>query len=371
MSAHGQTIIQWMESLAPKHLAYEWDNVGLQVGSLQKSVQKVMVTLDVTPEVAQEAIENDVDLIIAHHPIIFRPLKNLRTDLPVGGLIEKLLQHNIAVYASHTNLDIAKGGVNDWLAEKLGLKNVDVLIPTHTEKLKKLIVFVPINDEAKVREALGNAGAGWIGNYSHCTFRSRGTGTFLPQEGTNPYIGEQGKVEQVDEVKLETIFQELLEKKVLQALFKAHPYEEVAYDIYLLDQPGTTYGLGRIGYLKEEMNLTQFTEEVKLKLGVPACRVVGSHQNTVKKVAVIGGSGSKYVNQAKFKGADVIVTGDVDYHTAHDAMMTGIDIIDPGHHIEKVMISGVKDYLEKMADENKAKIKIVQSSLHTEPFKFI
>jgi dinuclear metal center YbgI/SA1388 family protein len=371
VSVHGQTIIQWFEHFSPKHLAVEGDKIGLQIGTLQKQVTKVMVTLDVTEEVVDEAIKEKVDLIIAHHPIIYRPLSQLRTDLPGGRVMESLIKHDIAVYIAHTNLDVTKGGVNDWLAHQLELEDLNVLSTTYTEALKKLVVFVPQNDEEKVREALGNAGAGWIGNYSHCTFRSEGLGTFLPREGTNPHIGQQGKMENVGEVKIETIFPKGIERKVVQAMLKAHPYEEVAYDIYTLDQQGEALGLGRVGKLRQEMTLEQFAQHVKKSFDVPFCRVVGALDAKVNKVAVLGGTGNKYVSAALFKGADVFVTGDIEYHTAQDAEMNGLHLVDPGHHIEKVMMKGVQDVLHKAAHEHKAELEVITSKVHTEPFRFI
>lgn len=371
MSVHAETIIQWLEEFAPKHLAVDGDKIGLQIGTLKKRVKKVLVTLDVTETVVEEAIREQVDLIIAHHAVIFKPLPHVRTDLPAGRMIAKLLTHDIAVYVAHTNLDIAPGGVNDWLAERLGLVDTEVLSVTHQEKLKKLVTFVPHAQEQQVRQALGNVGAGWIGNYSHCTFRLEGTGTFLPQENTNPFIGEQGKLEEVEEVRIETIFPERIERKVLQALFKAHPYEEVAYDIYPLANQGTSYGLGRVGRLPQKMSLKEFAEHVKQAFDVPRCRVVGNLEQSVEKVAVVGGDGNKFMQAALFKGADVYVTGDVYYHTAQDALAYGLNIVDPGHHVEKVMIEGVKNVLTQAAQKAKADLEIIGSQIKTEPFSFI
>lgn len=371
MSVHGQTIIQWFEQHAPKHLALDGDKIGLQIGTLQKEVTHVLITLDVTPEVVQEAIDNQVNLIIAHHPIIYRPLPFLRTDKPYGKMIEQLMKHNITVYIAHTNLDVAEGGVNDLLAEKLGLNETEVLSPTASETLKKLIVFVPKQNEAELRKALGDAGAGHIGDYSHCSFRSEGVGTFLPGSGTSPHIGTQGKLEQVNEVKIETIFPASIEKKVLNAMIKSHPYEEVAYDIYKLEQKGKTVGLGRIGYLREEMSLKQFAEHVKVVFDVPRCRVIGDMEKSVKKVAVLGGDGNKYMNDASFKGADVFVTGDVYFHTAHDALMNGLNVVDPGHHVEKVMMEGVSQWLKEEAEKNRSNLNVSISRVHTEPFIYV
>ncbi len=367
---NGHEIIQLFEQFSPKQYAMEGDKIGLQIGRLNKPVHRVMIALDVLEEVVDEAIEKEVGLIIAHHPLIFRPLKNIMTDQLPGRMIEKLLKHDIAVYAAHTNLDVAKGGVNDLLAEALGLSNTEVLVPTHEIHLKKLVVYVPTEQSHQVKEALGNAGAGSIGNYSHCLFSSSGTGQFLPGESTNPYIGESGKLEQVNEERIETVFPDYLEKKVVQAMIKAHPYEEVAFDIYNLDNKGEALGLGRIGEI-QEMTLGEFANVVKKELDVPTVRVVGDLQSMVRKVAVLGGDGNKYISSAKFKGADVFITGDLYYHVAHDAMMMGLNVIDPGHNVEKIMKKGVANYLTKISAEKGYDVTIFPSKEKTEPFQFV
>ncbi|AMM93896.1 Nif3-like dinuclear metal center hexameric protein [Peribacillus simplex] len=368
---NGHKIIEMFEQFSPKQYAMEGDPIGLHVGQLNKPVTKVMIALDVLEEVVDEAIEHGVELIIAHHPLIYRPLKKIDTSAAGGRIIEKLIKHDIAVYAAHTNLDVAKGGVNDLLAEALQLQDTEVLIPTYETALKKLVVYVPKTDEQKVREALGKAGAGSIGNYSQCSFSVEGTGRFVPGEGSEPEIGSQGKLEAVAEMRVETIFPENIEKKVLSAMIKAHPYEEVAYDIYKLENEGESLGLGKIGVLAEEMTLEQFSEHVKQNLDVEKVRVVGDLQSPIKKVAVLGGDGNKYFTTAKFKGADVYVTGDMYYHTAHDAMMIGLNIVDPGHNVEKVMKKGVARILEEMCHEKNYDVEFIPSRVNTDPFRFI
>ncbi|MDF2963101.1 MAG: Nif3-like dinuclear metal center hexameric protein, partial [Paenibacillus sp.] len=241
MLAKGQNIIQLMEELAPKHYAVPDDKIGLQLGTLQKEITGVLVALDVNDEVAQEAVRLGANLIIAHHAIIFRPLAHLQTDSPAGRLYEKLIKHDIAVYIAHTNLDVAEGGVNDMMAEALGLTGLSPLEDLHTDKLKKLVVFVPAEHAERVRQALFQAGAGYIGQYSHCSFNLEGTGTFVPETGSEPFIGKQGKLEQVNEVRVETVVPQSVERKAIQAMLKAHPYEEVAYDLYQLDLKGRSF----------------------------------------------------------------------------------------------------------------------------------
>ncbi|RFU71705.1 Nif3-like dinuclear metal center hexameric protein [Peribacillus saganii] len=368
---NGFEIIELFEQWSPKAFAMEGDPIGLQIGSLNKPVTKVMIALDVLDEVVDEAIERGVQLIIAHHPPIFRPLKNINTDQYSGRMIEKLIKHDIAVYAAHTNLDVAKGGVNDLLAEALGLEDTKVLVPTYTQTMKKLAVFCPEDTQASLRTALGAAGAGMLGNYSSCSFTSVGTGRFLPGENSNPAIGKQGILEEVKEVKIEVIYSAERERKVLSAMFKAHPYEEPAFDIFNLDNQGEKLGLGRIGKLKEEMTLAEFAGFVKTALDVNGVRFVGQPNATIKKVAVLGGDGNKYITQAKFSGADVYVTGDLYYHVAHDAMALDLNIVDPGHNVEKVMKLGVKNKMEKLCGDKGFKVEWVASEIHTDPFTFL
>ncbi|MBS4191323.1 Nif3-like dinuclear metal center hexameric protein [Bacillus sp. FJAT-49705] len=367
---NGHQIIQLFEQFSPKSYAMEGDRIGLQIGRLNKPIENIMIALDVLEEVVDEAIEKNVQLIIAHHPPIFRPLKSIATDTPSGRIIEKLIKHDIAVYAAHTNLDVAVGGVNDMLAEALQLTNTEVLYPTTEIQLKKLVVYVPEQSAEVVKKALGDAGAGSIGDYSHCLFSSTGTGQFLPGERTNPHIGQQGKLETVVEQRVETIFPEHLEKRILSAMFKSHPYEEVAYDIYKLENSGEKLGLGRIGEIPE-MSLRDFANHVKQSLDVSGVRVVGDLNSKVKKVAVLGGDGNKYFISAKFKGADVYVTGDMYYHVAHDAMMMGLNIVDPGHNVEKVMKNGVAKKLAQMCREKEFKVTIFPSEINTDPFQFV
>jgi dinuclear metal center YbgI/SA1388 family protein len=371
MLASTQQVMQFIEEFAPKKLAYEGDRIGLQIGTPTKKVKKIMVALDVLEDVVDEAIEQGVDLIVAHHAIIFHPLKHIRTDTPAGRIIEKLIKHEIGVYIAHTNLDAAPGGINDLLAEALGLQEVEILQPGYQQKLKKLVVFVPVSHLAEVREGISSVGAGFIGNYSHCTFSAPGTGTFKPLEGSDPFIGKQGVVEEVEEVRLETIFPEEIQNKVIKAMLKVHPYEEVAYDIYPVEQTGKTYGIGRIGKLATPLSLRDFALQVKEKFSLSGVRVVGPLDRMVQKIAVLGGDGNKFVQRAIFLGADVLVTGDVYYHTAHDAMMEGLSIVDPGHNVEKVMKQGIKAMLEKRLQEAGLETQVIVSNIHTDPFTFL
>lgn len=360
-----------MEGLAPKHVAMEGDKIGLQLGSLQKEITGILVALDINEEVVDEAIAKGANLIIAHHAIIFRPLANLQVDTPMGKVYEKLIKNDIAVYISHTNLDITEGGMNDWMAEELGIEVSASLEDLHTDQLYKLVVFVPKEHHESVRSAMLGAGAGHIGNYSHCSFNIHGQGTFKPDEVANPFIGQAGKFEQVDEVRIETVVPFSLKNKVIAAMLKTHPYEEVAYDLYKMELKGRTLGLGRVGKLSYPVSLAAFVDRVKQNFEVPTVRVVGDLNREIKKAAVLGGSGGRYWAHALRHGADVLVTGDIDYHTAQDALMAGITLIDPGHNAEKLMKPRVATWLKQRLEKDKYSTPVFASSIHTEPFIFV
>lgn len=363
---NGNEIIEKFERWAPRYLAMEGDPNGVHVGTLNKKVERVLVTLDVNEEVADEAIAKGAGLIIAHHPPIFRPMKNIQTDFAQGRLMEKLIKNDITVYAAHTNLDVARGGVNDLLADALGLEETEVLVPTYEEELVKIAVFVPESHEETLRTALGEAGAGSIGDYEFCSYTLAGTGRFRPTQDADPYLGEAGKMEETAEAKIEVVVRKKDKERVIRAMLKAHPYEEVAYDVFTLENKEAVMGLGRIGKLPEEMELKAFAEHVKKRLSVPFVRIVGEEGDAVRKVAVLGGDGNKYITYAKRAGADVYVTGDLYFHVAQDAQALGLNVIDPGHYVEKVMIQGVVD---KMRNDDKWQCEFIASQVNTEPFR--
>jgi dinuclear metal center YbgI/SA1388 family protein len=364
-------VFRIMENWAPKSLAYEWDNVGLQIGSYNNPVKKILITLDVTESVVDEAIKNGVNLIIAHHPLLFKPMKQVNIESAQGKIVCKLLNNEITVYAAHTNLDVADGGVNDMLCDLIGVESREILLKSTKEKLYKIVIYVPESHVNDVRESLSMSGAGHIGNYSHCTFQAKGQGTFKPLQGTNPYIGSENELEFVNEVRMETIVQQSHLQNVIKHMIEAHPYEEVAYDIYPLENEGKQYGIGRIGILEKPMDLKSLSNHVKNVLDVPALRVTGNLNKEIKKIAVLGGSGEKYIRTAKKNGADAYITGDMTFHIAQEAEQIGLSVIDPGHYIEKVMKKGTKEYLEQQLKRKQMEIEILISTSNTEPFKFM
>ncbi|HMM20227.1 MAG TPA: Nif3-like dinuclear metal center hexameric protein [Selenomonadales bacterium] len=372
MSVTCREIMNAMEQLAPGRLAAAWDNVGLLVGNPSQPVTHLLVALDAAPELVEYAADSGVDLIITHHPLIFQAMNSIRTDSPVGAMAARLLKADIALYAAHTNLDAAAGGVNDALAGALGLGNLRPLRLEGADPLLKLAVFVPVEAAERVREAIGQAGAGHIGNYSQCAFLAEGTGTFLPLGGANPYVGEQGKLARVPEVRLETILPESISDRIVKAMLEAHPYEEVAYDLYSLKNPGIAYGLGRVGELPGGVALRDFAAQIKTALEVPFVRLTGPENRTVKKVAVCGGSGAGLIGDAARSGADVLVTGDVKYHDAQQAQRLGLTVIDAGHFgTERPVVAAVAAYLRRLGAQNNWNVKIETDQLARDVFRVV
>ncbi len=300
-------IAQYLDKLAPESLAEPWDNVGLQVGREALEVTKLLVCLDVTDDVLEEAISKECQLIVAHHPLFFREITSVTGATPSGQLAMSAIENGLAIYVAHTNLDKAAGGVSDCLAASLGL--VDVKVLSAKDNLLKLVVFVPQGALEQVRKALGDAGAGSIGLYSHCSYGVAGTGSFQPLAGARPSVGDVGRDNQVDEVRLEVEVRKTDLARVSEAMIAAHPYEEVAYDLYELKNSDRSVGLGRVGNLKKEIGFDDFVKICKNQIS-ESIRVSGFVER-VKRVAVCGGSGSSLIDKASRAGADVMVTGDI------------------------------------------------------------
>lgn len=324
-----------LEAWAPPGSAQDYDNVGLQVGDANRSVDTVLIALDATPQVAEEAVEQGADAILTHHPLLFRPLKQVTTGDYVSELALKLAQSDVALYSIHTNLDAAPGGVSFALAERLGVSDVDVL-EGFEDAMYKLATFVPRDAFEPVRAALADAGAGRIGAYDSCAFTTDGTGYFRPGNDTNPHIGEAGgDLESVSERKLEVEVPRWDVGAVLAALHDAHPYEEVAYDVYPVKQKSTR-GLGAIGTVDPALSLSDFLERVATQLDAGSLRYVGDEDASIETVAVCGGAGSDLMGTARRAGADAYVTADITYHTFFNALTPegtpAMAVIDPGHY---------------------------------------
>lgn len=324
-----KNIIELLDELAPSSYQESYDNAGLITGNSSLDCTGVICTLDATEEVILEAKQKGCNLVVAHHPIIFGGLKKITGKNYVERAIITAIKNDITIYAIHTNLDNLLTGVNGKMAEKLGLENRQVLLHKQNN-LMKLIVFAPIPDAEKVREAIFRAGGGNIGKYSECSFNIKGTGTFKPGEGTNPHIGEAGKRETTDEEKIEVIFPVYLKEKLVSAMTEAHPYEEVAYDLIALSNYFQEVGSGLIGELPEEMDETAFLQVVKQEFDVQVIRHTPLLEKKVKKVALCGGAGSFLIKNALSSGADFYITSDVKYHEFFDAENRMV-IADIGH----------------------------------------
>ncbi|RYY33855.1 MAG: Nif3-like dinuclear metal center hexameric protein [Sphingobacteriaceae bacterium] len=322
-------LTDYLESLAPLAYQEDYDNAGLIVGRPDKEVEQALISLDCTEAIVDEAIATGCQVVISHHPIVFRGLKRFNSRTYVERVVEKAIKHDIALYAIHTNLDNIIGGVNSKICETLGLKNCRILSPKNG-LLKKLVTYAPVADAEKIQNALFEAGAGHIGNYSECSFIAEGTGTFKGDENTDPYVGEPGKRHHENEVRIETIYPANLESKILVALIMAHPYEEVAYDLYTLTNRYQQVGSGMVGELDVPLDETAFLQHVKENMQTGAIRHTELRGKSVKKVAVCGGAGGFLLKQAIAAGADVFVTADYKYHEFFDAEGK-IVIADIGH----------------------------------------
>jgi len=322
-------LIKFLEEFAPPNYQEDYDNSGLLIGQPEQELVAALVALDCTEAIVDEAIENNCNLIITHHPIVFKGLKKITGKTYVERVVLKAIKNNIALYAIHTNLDHVKHGVNGVICERLGLANVKILSPKGG-LLKKLVTFCPVDFAPRVREALFAAGAGNIGNYSDCSFSVDGAGTFKAGEDTNPFVGAQDILHQEDEVRIEVVFLTQQQRKVMLALLENHPYEEVAYDIYALENSLDNVGAGMVGWLEEGLDGLAFLNFVKDRMDAKVVRHTNLLPKKIKKVAVCGGSGSFLLQQAIASGADAFVTSDFKYHEFFDAD-NKLVIADIGH----------------------------------------
>lgn len=323
-------IISAIESFAPPALQESYDNVGLIVGDPGMEISASLLCIDVTEAVLDEAMQKGANLVISHHPVIFRPLKRITGSSLSERIVYSAISGKIALYCAHTNIDNTIEGVNRKICMKLGLEHTKILLPLENT-LKKLVTYVPAAKAAEVRSALFDAGAGNIGNYEACSFNSEGSGTFLAKEGSRPFVGKIGKLHFENETRIETIFPSYLKSRVIEALLKIHPYEEVAYDIYPVENIFKSAGSGMYGEIETPQDEMAFLTRLKEIFKCKMIRHTKFQNRPVKKVAVCGGSGSFLIPQATAVGADMFITGDIKYHQFFDAgkEMTLVDI---GHY---------------------------------------
>jgi len=345
-------IILELEKHSPIEYQESYDNSGLQIGNINNITNSVLLCLDVNINTVKEAIENKSKLIVSHHPIIFNKLRNIDLNTEIGEIINLCIKNNIAIYSCHTNIDNVWKGVNINLAKKIGLQNIRIL-DSSKNTLKKLVTYVPINYAEKVRNALFEAGAGDIGNYNSCSYNITGEGTFKAGENTNPFVGKKGILHFEKEVRIETIFPINIQNKIIYTLKKHHPYEEVAFDIYNLENENNIVGIGAIGYIEKPISNENFINLIKTKLSCKAIRHSQKLKTKVSKVAVCGGSGAFLINKAISENADAFVTSDIKYHNFIDAK-NKILLIDAGHfeteiHIIKVFYEIINKKFPKFA----------------------
>ena len=348
-----QEIWDVLERWAPASHAFDWDRVGLSIGEPGAQVRKALVCLTVTPAAVAAAKRARAQIIVSHHPLIWNPIAALRTDDPHVRLCLEIVEAGIACFAAHTNLDVVPGGVNHVLAESLGLVDTTPLFQAPQATQLKLICFVPETHLTVVREALARAGAGEIGDYTHCTFCIPGTGTFRPKPSAHPYAGEVGKLNEEPEIRVETLFPSARRAQVLRALRETHPYEEPAYDLQVLENVDPAVALGVRGRLPKPITLRRFAEQVGEALEVEHVRMIGQGRGRVQTVAVLGGSGGGSIGKVP-QAVDVFVTGDVKYHDALLAEENGLKVIDAGHAgtekgIVPVMARHLKEHLKGLA----------------------
>ncbi len=361
-----QDVINYLEELSPLAYAEDFDNVGLLVGNKNNKVNGILVTLDTLETVVGEAIDNNCNLIVSFHSIIFKGLKTLTGKTYVERVVMKAVKNDISIFAMHTALDNALQGVNNQICEQLGLSNRKILIPK-SGNIKKLTTYIPKKDLDTVREALFNVDAGDIGNYNHCSFNVEGIGTFNGNENSSPTIGEKGITQYEKEIKLSVTFAKHQESKILRTLFKSHPYDEVAYEVTTLENKNQHIGMGMIGEFEKPMDETSFLNHLKLKMNSKCVRHSSLLGKPIKKVAVLGGSGSFAINAAKAAGADCFISADLKYHDFFLAE-NSILLADIGHYESEQY---TKNLLVAFLTEKMPNFAIILSKTNTNPVKYL
>jgi dinuclear metal center YbgI/SA1388 family protein len=359
-------ITSLLESFAPLSYQESYDNSGLQVGDEQQDITSALITVDVTDEVLDEAMKKGSNLIITHHPLIFSEIKKITGKSMSERLIIKAIRNNICIYAAHTNLDNIKSGVNARICQKLELKNCTILSPVKGA-LKKLVTFIPPEHAEKVRQAVFGAGAGVIGEYDQCSYNLEGYGTFRGSGNTNPFIGEKGKLNFEKEIRFETIFPENLQSAIIRALLEAHPYEEVAYDIYPLDNTHHETGAGMVGETSVPFDTIHFLKRMKKVFNASTVRYSKVVKDKINKVAVCGGSGSFLIREAIHSGADLFITGEMKYHQFFEAE-DKIILADIGHFESEQF---TKEIFYELLIKNFPKFAVRLSEVNTNPINYL
>jgi dinuclear metal center YbgI/SA1388 family protein len=368
MSVRLQDILDLLESRYPSAWAVTGDRVGLEVGHPEQEIDAILIALEATPAIVAEAAQRRAQLLLTHHPLLYQPLKEVREDRPGGRLLAAILRAGLAMVSCHTNLDIAPGGLNDYLAQKLELTAVEVLGPTTRDPWYKLVVFVPAGYEDRVRLALGDAGLGTIGRYSHCSFASAGQGTFLPLPGAQPFQGEVGQLSRVEDFRLEILAPESRLPLALARLKETHPYEEVAYDLYPLRHPGTPLGLGRVGDWTDPRPFDRVIAALKEIFGVDTVQVWGDPPPEVQRLALCSGSGGDLLSEALNRGAQIYLTGEVRHHQFPPAPPEGFAVVAVGHFAsEAVFMEPWARQLRELFQEAPLSLEVMVAATQTPP----
>jgi len=359
-------ITNYLEELAPLAYAEDFDNVGLLIGNSNTEVTGILVSLDTLEITVDEAIEKKCNLIVSFHPIVFKGLKKFNGSSYVERVVIKAIQNNIAIYAMHTALDNSVQGVSAKMCAIIGLRKNKVLIP-QSGNIKKLTTYVPLKNAKSLRLALFNAGAGNIGNYDQCSFNVEGVGTYRGNEASNPTIGEKGTIHLEPETKISIIFEKHKEKRILKALFEQHPYEEVAYEVFTLDNLHQNIGMGMLGELENPMDTLEFLQKIKKSFHLKALRHSALSKKKIQRIAVLGGSGSFAIGAAKKANADMYLTADLKYHDFYQAE-NEIILVDIGHYeSEQFTKNLLVDYLTKKITN----FAIILSENNTNPINYL
>ena len=339
-----KNLLSNLDKIAPFFLQESFDNSGIQFADLDAPIIKILISLDLTREILDEALENKVNLIVTHHPLLFSPLKQITKQK--NPLLFKIITNKINLLAIHTNYDLAENGLNDYVANLLEIKKISPLQDS-SENIFKFATYVPVQHADRVRQAIFKAGAGKIGKYTETSFNFAGQGTFRPTEGTNPFIGKIGEKEEVQEIKIETVVAERDLESVVHAMKSVHPYEEPAYDVYEL-KTKPLYGIGIFGEIDKEVEISKFSLEVKNRLRARYVRLIKSNNRKIKKVALCTGSGGSLLEQVSRKDVDLYITGDITYHAALRTKELGLNVLDVEHFdTEKFFIEALYNQMIK------------------------
>lgn len=359
-------ITSYLESIVPKQIQESYDNSGLILGDSNQDINGVLASIDVTEDIIDEAVELNLNLIVSHHPIVFSGLKKITGSNYIERVIRKAIKNDIAIYAMHTNLDNIFDGVNREICRRLNLKNCRILKALENG-LYKLVTFIPNDSLKKVQEAVFNSGAGHIGNYDSCSYNLEGYGTFRAGDEANPYVGEKGKIHEEPEIRFETIFPKYLKSDVISALLQSHPYEEVAYDIYPLENNFNNAGAGMVGELENEIEEIKFLNSLKYLFNTDIVRHTKLLNRKIKKIAVCGGSGSFLLNDAIRNKAHIFISSDFKYHQFFDAE-DKIIIADIGHYESEQY---TKDVIYNLLIKKIATFAVHISKINTNPINYL